>query len=550
MANPQSVLSHKIDAKASSYIKYLLGLSYVDRIIDFLDPTNGSTNYLQLSEFFSNGILPFGESLDGSPLDAINYNEEDQFSLYAINLGINYWLNGSTQAIKSLSRELINTYNSQTGNNYSEFEIKVVFFDGWPSPTKPNGTPEPNHPAVNIAAYALYHRLLIWKNLSPALDVKLLVREEIKFILQEIDKSIDPDGKGESSYLETVLQAVYKEDDIEYYLNILKTQSRPSEDVGSISWLGFYRAFDPEQVKTKPTIDPKGLSADQFDKLIDKIIQSGLLQLASYATDIGIFARQRLSDGTSVQQSAANALDPVRDTAWLNQLIYVTTNLTRDPIALQTINVYFPALVTFFFDALAATADYSNNGKGGGEEDELNDINKFLEEFQKALGMRDGESVFELASNFQERIGTTSKKIAEVLTNSPYRPNSSPETPDIFHLRLGAANFYVPPLSININAAFKTGSLTGGALRQRNTPKFNSGYKETSITMRLFFPNYEEIWGISIEDASRIRLKDNFVIDFSSDGDSDKKIDKFLSSLRGIIAAFKYSPFLQVIPQV
>jgi hypothetical protein len=546
MANPQSVLSHKIDAKASSYIKYLLGLSYVDRIIDFLDPTNGSTNYLQLSEFFSNGILPFGESLDGSPLDAINYNEEDQFSLYAINLGINYWLNGSTQAIKSLSRELINTYNSQTGNNYSEFEIKVVFFDGWPSPTKPNGTPEPNHPAVNIAAYALYHRLLIWKNLSPALDVKLLVREEIKFILQEIDKSIDPDGKGESSYLETVLQAVYKEDDIEYYLNILKTQSRPSEDVGSISWLGFYRAFDPEQVKTKPTIDPKGLSADQFDKLIDKIIQSGLLQLASYATDIGIFARQRLSDGTSVQQSAANALDPVRDTAWLNQLIYVTTNLTRDPIALQTINVYFPALVTFFFDALAATADYSNNGKGGGEEDELNDINKFLEEFQKALGMRDGESVFELASNFQERIGTTSKKIAEVLTNSPYRPNSSPETPDIFHLRLGAANFYVPPLSININAAFKTGSLTGGALRQRNTPKFNSGYKETSITMRLFFPNYEEIWGISIEDASRIRLKDNFVIDFSSDGDSDKKIDKFLSSLRGIIAAFKYSPFLPI----
>lgn len=546
MANPQSVQSHKIDSKASSYIKYLLGLSYVDRIIDFLDPTNGSTNYLQLSDFFSNGTLPFGESLDGSPLDAINYNEEDQFSSYAVNLGINYWLTGSKQAIKSLSRELINTYNSQTGNNYSEFEIKVVFFNGWPSPTKPDGTPEPNHPAVWIAAYALYHRLIIWKRLSPALDVKLLVIEEIKFILQEIDISLDPDGKGESSYLLDVYNAVYGSDLGSYNLNILQTNSRPNENTGPISWLNFYRAFDPNQVKTKPTIDPKGLLADQFDKLMQKIAQSGLLQLASYATDIGLFARQRLSDGTSVQESAANALDPVRDTAWLNQLIYVTTNLTRDPITLQTINVYFPALVTFFFDALAATADYSNNGKGGGEEDELNDINKFLEEFQKALGMRDGESVFELASNFQERIGTTSKRIADVLTNSPYRPNSSPETPDIFHLRLGAANFYVPPLSININAAFKTGSLTGGALRQRNTPKFNSGYKETSITMRLFFPNYEEIWGISIEDASRIRLKDNFVIDFSSDGDSDKKIDKFLSSLRGIIAAFKYSPFLPI----
>ena len=63
--------------------------------------------------------------------------------------------------------------------------------------------------------------------------------------------------------------------------------------------------------------------------------------------------------------------------------------------------------------------------------------------------------------------------------------------------------------------------------------------------MRLFFPNYEEIWGISIKDAANIDLsKDDFAIDFATD--SEDKIDKFLSSLRGLVAAFKYSPILPI----
>ena len=132
------------------------------------------------------------------------------------------------------------------------------------------------------------------------------------------------------------------------------------------------------------------------------------------------------------------------------------------------------------------------------------------------------------------------------LDASPYRSNNAPESPDIFHLRLGASNFFVPPLTIDVNTYFKSGSLTGGALRQKSSPKFNSGFKETSIRMKLFFPNYEEIWGISIDDASKISLNDNYQIDFNTDGSSDKKIDKFLSSLRGLVAAFKYSPFLPI----
>ena len=242
-------------------------------------------------------------------------------------------------------------------------------------------------------------------------------------------------------------------------------------------------------------------------------------------------------------------MDTAADQVWLAQLIKTVQILSRDTITLAMINVYFPSLVTFFFDALAVTGDYSNYGDGGGEEDTLNNMNDFLKSLQKALGEKNGKDVFTLVyygKEHKDNFKNTAERIREVLKNSPYRANILPQTPNIFNFRLGAATFYVPPLSININTAFKTGSLTGGALRQKNTPKFNSGYKETSISMRLFFPNYEEIWGISTEDASRIQLKDNFAIDFSYDGDSDKKIDKFLSSLRGLIAAFKYSPFLPV----
>jgi len=63
--------------------------------------------------------------------------------------------------------------------------------------------------------------------------------------------------------------------------------------------------------------------------------------------------------------------------------------------------------------------------------------------------------------------------------------------------------------------------------------------------MQLFFPNYEEIWGISIDDATRVSLKSNFHIDFK-DPLHEEKIDKFLSSLRGLVAAFKYAPILPI----
>ena len=204
-------------------------------------------------------------------------------------------------------------------------------------------------------------------------------------------------------------------------------------------------------------------------------------------------------------------------------------------------NEYFPGVSQFLFNALAATADYSNNGAGGSIDDPLNDPIKVAKMLFESFGTdENGNAIFKPAWT----LINTGLRIQQALDQFPVRANIPPRTPDVFHLRIGASNFYVPPVSISVNSAFKAGSLTGGAIRQKNSPKFNAGYKETSINLRLYFPNYEEIWGISITDASNIDLTKDFNIDFSTD--SEDKIDKFLSSLRGLVATFKTSPIIPI----
>lgn len=269
---------------------------------------------------------------------------------------------------------------------------------------------------------------------------------------------------------------------------------------------------------------------------------AGLFDLAFFAERIQTYARKRLKDTTNVQTSAANFIDGAQDTAWLTKLSSAVIALARDPILLATIYEYFPNLAVFFFNALTATADYSNNGKGGGSEDRLNDPQEVLNDLMSSFGQIGGVNIFEGAWD----LINTGKRIEKALKEFPTRQNISPAAPDIFHFRLGASNFYIPPINIDVQTQFKVTSFGEGAIRQKNTPKFNAGYKHTTISLQLFFPNYEEIWGISIDEASKIKLKDNFTIDFSASGDSEAKIDKFLSSLRGLVASFKYAPFLPV----
>jgi hypothetical protein len=259
------------------------------------------------------------------------------------------------------------------------------------------------------------------------------------------------------------------------------------------------------------------------------------------------FARARFASKEDLRASAAERdsegnfkyLKSDRDIFWQDKLIEVKNFFVQDPLALATIYKFFPGLFNLFTTALAATADY-----GYSEEDALNNQQQIITEMFKSFGVdKDGKSVFKPAwaiDNF-----TTAMKIETAIKKIGWPTGTPPVTPDIFHLRIGASNFYVPPLSISVNTGYKTGSLTGGAIRQKTSPKFNSGYKETTVSLKLFFPNYEEIWGITAEDAAKMNLRSNINIDFLDDK-NQQRIDKFLSSLRGLIAAFKYAPILPI----
>ena len=221
-------------------------------------------------------------------------------------------------------------------------------------------------------------------------------------------------------------------------------------------------------------------------------------------------------------------------------MIKVRNFFAKDPITLSIIYQYFPNLANLFLSALAATADY-----GHMDDDPLNDTKYIMEQMFKSFGTdkNTGEAVFEPVWDTKDFL--TVQKLQKAIETMAIPSSIAPATPDIFHLRIGAANFYVPPVSISINTAFKTGSMTGGAIRQKSSPKFNSGYRETSINIRLYFPNYENIWGIDVDDGSKLSVNSDFKIDFNDEADT-QKVDRFLSSLRGLVAAFKYSPILPV----
>jgi hypothetical protein len=283
------------------------------------------------------------------------------------------------------------------------------------------------------------------------------------------------------------------------------------------------------------------------ESILEKVKNSGLIELAEMAGGIQQFARARFASEEDLRSSAAEKdekgnfkyLKADRDIFWQDKLIEVKNFFVQDPLALATIYKFFPGLFNLFTTALAATADY-----GYSEEDALNNQQQIITELFRSFGTdKDGKAVFKPAwaiDNF-----TTGMKIESAIKKIGWPTGAPPAPPDIFHLRIGAANFYVPPLSISVNTGYKTGSLTGGAIRQKSSPKFNSGYKETTISLKLFFPNYEEIWGISAADAAKMNLRSNINIDFLDDK-NQQRIDKFLSSLRGLIAAFKYAPILPI----
>lgn len=505
--------------------------------------------------FVRDGVLPgvedqYGNSYPGPASNIIIYDKNDSFAIYSWTQILAYHATGSTGApfseAASAYSAMVKAKSNQTLDATDQdailkhFALSNDYF---------YSKPENSALFCRLAAERLRVSHKYFREDGNALDFEEIEKIEKKYASEEdviSDPTTTDSGSVEGGRLlaqiatkaySTSLGQINGADPILQ----MSFGNRFRGTSATLTVNAFYRAFS----KINPEVlSENGLSSNSLAAIISKMQESGILELASYAYEISNFAKKRLRNKDVLQRSLYNSdgislIVEETDVIWLTILASVVQKLRRDPVTFANISFYFPSLVTFLLDALAVTGDYTNNGKGGGDDT----ADAFINSLERAFGMTDnGRAIFQMAF----KTSNTSNRINRVLTNSPFRRNIAPASPDIFHLRLGAANFYVPPVSIDVNSAFKTGSLTGGAIRQKNSPKFNAGYRETTIRMRLFFPNYEEIWGIKIDEAASISVNDDYEIDFKVGGASEEKIDKFLSSLRGLVAAFKYSPILPI----
>lgn len=200
--------------------------------------------------------------------------------------------------------------------------------------------------------------------------------------------------------------------------------------------------------------------------------------------------------------------------------------LTNDARRMEAIGVW-PAFEQLLQDYAQTRLDQVREI----EEEQANNPNAWQDSLMQAF-TKPGSPPFEPAFGFLN----TQARLLEVLSGT-LRKDTPPQPSLPWELRLGASRFSVPPINIDVSQSFRVGSLSGGALRQQSAPKFNSGHKETLISMTLYFPTHQSIWGIDNESGE-------LNIDFNKD--EDWIIDKFLSSLRGLITQFKYAPFLPI----
>jgi len=509
------------------------------------------SDYDDIRAFLSNGTLPNGDSLGATGLELFWYDESDPFMVILTD-----------SVISSFCQEMIVYDRQYTYQVYYDVMVSTEFgYDTLPSTSGSIDiardhfwgiTGVTDGPVIlysarpeNISRYELALKAFrYWANqrldiiynayqeygISEELWINI-ESEESKWAEEESEKVSEQVGANQ--VIELLAQKLAEERGITDLaaIDVIVTDAYGSRQLDTLG--DFYNLFQTGRVNID---EIERFDSSHATNIYQKLVSTGLLELASYAFEISEFAKKRLQNKSTVFQNANQLIDDSIDLPWLLKLIDVKNNLQSDPIFFSQVIYYFPGLNDFFLTALSVITDYSNQGLGGGYEEQNRDL--FLETLKQAFG--DGKTEFTLASEF----ANTQKRIEAAIASSPYRSDTAPESPDIFHLRLGAANFYVPPVSINVNTRFKTGSMVGGALRQKNSPKFNSGYRETVVSLRLFFPNYQEIWGLSLDPDNSIDLSENFEINFNTSPDAE--VDKFLSSLRGLVAAFKYSPIMPI----
>ena len=281
--------SHVINEEAYVYLEYLVKLSNIDNIASstggFLNPTNygNASTVSELANFFKDGSLPpeiSANKLINSPkkaltlqeLDASKKRGADSWSIYAANIGITRLLHGIDDPISELSKEnleLINQLFGMAAVGDSQAYAREWFVENhaylesaYAGQNLDGRGQREEQPTVKVAAEALYHRLIIWKDnfvatKSKEENLRVITAAELVKLNDMVGGSSAEDSAESLNYLEEVFKKVYGKEDWEFRWKGLKQIASPNGSTSETSWLGFYMAFKPLDGNL-PSIDPNG----------------------------------------------------------------------------------------------------------------------------------------------------------------------------------------------------------------------------------------------------------------------------------------------------
>lgn len=401
--------------------EYQNGVKLITALKDYLDGTNklviNSRNVDEFQDILETGKFKSSSGkqfeLPGPLKNILHYDPNDDFLTYTLNSCVNTFVTSQNDKSAELGeltqKQYIQAHANETGSSLSNAaEIRshfwINYFFNYQNYYKQNSDGTFSAKFRNSASpaeiafvvrNAIVTRLNNWIKVksgpNPVSDEQVLIGLEKIFISEEygiaaqaLNSTIEEDStlrrfidKGVNKSNNTPVDVTPVFDDLlkKAFVGI------DFQNIDSTSkkyFLSVFRGSDVERAAQ--------LSERTFDALINRLESSGLLKLASHASSIEQFARSRFSSVEQLKRSAKDSINPVRDTAWLSELNYAIQNISRDPITLSVLNIYFPSLVTFFFDSIAIASDYSNNGKGGGSEDSINNLNDFMDSLEKAFG--------------------------------------------------------------------------------------------------------------------------------------------------------------------
>ena len=327
----------------------------------------------------NSGATVISGKMDSKSRDLINYDENDLFCVNALDVCISYWVTG--EAVPNNAQAYEDYRTKVTGfTSISHSEVRAHFWNN--KKYLDTGT-------IQLLASFISTRVAIWtayqrtdNNNALSLDandiINLTSNEEAA--VSETAITFNQDGGATATSLDAagtenlrlILEKFYSKtnligEPVSVFANKVGNQ------VSNFDEKAFFRTFSKVDQALYNSPDSGGLTRENLVSLFSKMEEIGLIKLAGYAGSISLFGKKRTASLATVKRSADDFVIDTVDTPWLVLLGEVFSNLRRNPILFANLVYYFPSLITFVMDAVAVTGDYSNDGKGGGAEDRIND---------------------------------------------------------------------------------------------------------------------------------------------------------------------------------